>query len=40
MQLEEDHIVEIIKLLEYVDSKEDPLMQTVKTHQHNNITDS
>jgi len=31
-------MAEITKLVEYVDSKEDPLMRTVKTNQH--ITDS
>ena len=38
MQLEADHTVEITKLVEYVDRKEDPLIQVVRTHQHN--TDS
>ena len=38
MQLEAAHAVEIIKLVEYVDRKEDPLIQVVRTHQHN--TDS
>ena len=38
MQLEAAHAVEITKLLEYVDNKEDPLIQVVRTHQHN--TDS
>ena len=38
MQLEAAHAVEIKKLVEYVDRKEDPLIQVVKTHQHN--TDS
>jgi len=38
MQLEAAHAVEITKLLEYVDRKEDPLIQVVRTHQHN--TDS
>jgi len=38
MQLEADHAVEITKLVEYVDRKEDPLIQVVRTHQHN--TDS
>ena len=32
------HAVEITKLVEYVDRKEDPLIQVVRTHQHN--TDS
>jgi hypothetical protein len=38
MQLEAAHAVEITKLVEYVDLKEDPLIQVVRTHQHN--TDS
>ena len=38
MQLEAAHAVEITKLMEYVDRKEDPLIQVVRTHQHN--TDS
>ena len=38
MQLEAPHAVEITKLVEYVDRKEDPLIQVVRTHQHN--TDS
>jgi len=38
MQLEAAHAVEITKLAEYVDRKEDPLIQAVRTHQHN--TDS
>jgi len=38
MQLEAAHAVEITKLVEYVDRKEDSLMQVVRTHQHN--TDS
>jgi hypothetical protein len=38
MQLEATHAVEITKLVEYVDRKEDPLIQVVGTHQHN--TDS
>ena len=38
MQLEAAHAVEITKLFEYVDRKEDPLIQVVRTHQHN--TDS
>lgn len=32
MQLEETYVVEITKLMEYVDSKEDPLIQIVRTH--------
>jgi len=38
MQLQATHAVEITKLVEYVDRKEDPLIQVVITHQHN--TDS
>ena len=34
MQLEEAYTVEITKLVEYIDSKEDPLRQTVRMHQH------
>ena len=34
MQLEAAHAVEITKLMEYVDRKEDPLIQVVRTHQH------
>ena len=37
-QLEAAHTIEITKLVEYVDRKEDPLIQVVRTHQHN--TDS
>jgi hypothetical protein len=43
MQLKEAYIVEITKLIEYVDSKEDPVIQIIITHQHNklnNVTDS
>ena len=35
MQLEAAHAVEITKLMEYVDRKEDPLIQVVRTHQIN-----
>jgi len=35
MQLEEAHAIEITKMVEYVDRKEDPLIQFVRTHQHN-----
>jgi len=35
MQLEEAYVVEITKLMEYVDSKEDQLIQIVRTHHHN-----
>jgi len=38
MQLETAHVVEITKLAEYIDRKEDPLIQVVRTHKHN--TDS
>ena len=38
MQLEAAHEVEITKLVEYVDRKEDRQIQVVRTHQHN--TDS
>jgi hypothetical protein len=38
MQLEAAYAVEITKFVEYVDRKEDPLIQVVRTHQHN--TDS
>ena len=34
MQLEAAHVVEITKLAEYVDRKEDPLIQVDRTHQH------
>jgi len=34
MQLEAAHAGEITKLVEYVDRKEDPLIQVVRTHQH------
>jgi len=35
MKLEEAYAVEITKLIECVESKEDPLMQIGRTHQHN-----
>ena len=35
MQLEAAHAVEITKLVDYVDRKEDSLIQVVRTHQHN-----
>jgi hypothetical protein len=38
MQLEAAYAVEITKMLEHVDRKEDALIQLVRTHQHN--TDS
>ena len=34
MQLEETYIAEIIKLQEYKDSKENPLIQIVRLYQH------
>jgi len=34
IQLEEAYTVQITKLVEYVDRKEDPLIQTVRMHQH------
>ena len=35
LHFEEAYSVEITKLLEYVNSKEDPLLQIVRAHQHN-----
>jgi len=35
MQVEEAYAAEVTKLVEYVDSKEDPLIRTVRTHKHN-----
>jgi len=35
MKLEAAHAIEITKLVEYVDRKEDPLIEVVRTHQHN-----
>ena len=35
MQLEEALAVEMTKPVEYIDIKEDPLIQTVRTYQHN-----
>jgi repressor of nif and glnA expression len=35
MQLQEAYIIEITKLMEYVDSTEDPLIQIVRRHQNN-----
>jgi len=34
MQLEAAHAVEILKLLGYVEKQETPLIQVVRTHQH------
>ena len=36
MQLEAAHAVEITKLFEYVNRKEDTLIHLVRKHQHNN----
>jgi hypothetical protein len=33
MQLEEAYVTEIRKMMEYIDSTEDPLIQIVRTHQ-------
>jgi len=38
MQLYAAHAVEITKLVQYIERKEDPLIQVVRTHQHS--TDS
>jgi len=38
MQTERDYTAEVVKLMEYVERKEDPLIQIVRTHQHH--TDS
>jgi hypothetical protein len=35
MQLAEAYAVKIKKLMEYEDSKEDPLIETVRTYKHN-----
>ena len=35
MQLGEAYVAEITKLMEYVDNKEYPLIQIVRTHHHN-----
>ena len=35
MQLEAAYAVEITKFVNYLDRKEDPLIQVVRTHQHN-----
>ena len=39
MQLEAAHAVEITKLIEYVERKEDPLIQLVRAHQLSSVTD-
>jgi hypothetical protein len=35
MQVEGAYIAETLNLMEYVENKEDPLIQIVRTHQHN-----
>jgi hypothetical protein len=35
MQVEGAYIAETVNLVQYVENKEDPLIQIVKTHQHN-----
>jgi hypothetical protein len=35
MQVEGAYIAETLSLVEYVENKEDPLIQIVRTHQHN-----
>jgi hypothetical protein len=35
MQIEGAYITEVTKLKEYVEHTDDPLMQIVRTHQHN-----
>jgi hypothetical protein len=35
MQVEGAYIAETLNLVEYVESKEDPLIQIVRTHPHN-----
>jgi hypothetical protein len=35
MQVEGAYIAETLNLVEYVENKEDPLLQIVRTHQHN-----
>ena len=40
MQLEAAHAVEITKLVEYVDRKEDPLIQVVRTNRLSSVTGS
>jgi hypothetical protein len=35
MQVEGAYIAETLNLVEYAESKEDPLIQIVRTHQHN-----
>jgi hypothetical protein len=40
MKLEAVHAVEITNLAEYINRKEDPLIQIVRTHQLSNVADS
>jgi hypothetical protein len=35
LQVEGAHIAQTLNLVEYVENKEDPLIQIVRTHQHN-----
>jgi hypothetical protein len=35
MQVEGAYIAETLNLVEYIESEEDPLIQIVRTHQHN-----
>jgi len=35
MQIETAYIAEVTKLMEYVESKEDPLIEIVRTHNQN-----
>jgi len=37
MHLEEAYAILVMKLMEYVDSKEDPLTQIISTHQDNKL---
>jgi hypothetical protein len=37
MQTEVAYAAEIMKLVEYMENKEDPLIQTVRTHQYGKI---
>jgi hypothetical protein len=38
MRVEGAYITETVNLVEYVENKEDPLIQIVRTHQHNTNT--
>jgi hypothetical protein len=38
MQLEESYFVEVTKLMDCVDNKDNPIIQIVITHQHNTIS--